>query len=237
MEMPFCRARGMQRHSSSGTEGNVNLQGLKSQSPCPSHSLATVASPQWKILGEDAQRKVHGKAFQTPSAWRLKGGNWENASLTCLTGMFCHTEHHLFLKMTENSFGDPRCRVELIQEFGDFPVYLFYQGSIACAEVLHPPFNSVHRGPVLIAPESLQNVSERRIWIHMGKGEGYLLQFLLACRECRHSRHKPAWASLSTSKCYWKFSYILWWRKEKADSLQWQHHPQSKKIPLIFHTS
>lgn len=126
--MPFCRAHGMQRYSSSGTEGNVNLQGLRSQSPCPSHLPATVASPQWKILGEDAQRKVHGKAFQTPSTWNLKGGNRENASLTCLTGMFCHTEHPLFLKMTKNSFGDPRCRAELTQEFGYFPVYLFYLG-------------------------------------------------------------------------------------------------------------
>lgn len=43
----------------------------------------------------------------------------------------------------------------------------------------------------------------------MGKGRGYLLQFLFACRDCRNSRHKPAWISLSTSECYWKFSYIL----------------------------
>lgn len=145
---------------------------------------------------------MHGKVFQTPDAGSRKGGNWEHASLTRLTGLFCHTEHHLFLKMTKNSFGDVRCRAELTQESAYFPVYLLYQGSIACAEVLHPPHNSLHRGPVLIAAESLQNVSERRIWIHVGKGEGYLLQFLLACRECRHSRHKPASASLSTSKCY-----------------------------------
>lgn len=156
----FCRACGVNRHSSSGMEGKVNVRGLKSHSPCPSHLLAAVPNPQWKILGEDAQKKewmeMHGKVFQTSSAGNLEGGNWENMSLTFLTGMFYHTEHHLFLRMTKNSFWDPRWRAELTQEFGYFPVYLFYQGSAACVEVLHHPCNGLHRSLVLIASESLQ---------------------------------------------------------------------------------
>lgn len=173
----FCRAYGVHRHSSSGTEGKVNSQGLKSPSPYSSHLLAAVPNPQGKILGEDAQ-----KVFQTSSAGNLKGGNWENASLTCLTGMFCHTEHHLFRRMAINSFGDPRWRAELTQEFGYFPVYLFYQGSVACAEVLHAPCNSLHRGPVLIAPESLQRCLWEENLDPDGQRRELFLQFSLPGR-------------------------------------------------------
>lgn len=149
-------------------------------------------------------------------SWRVGGGGTD-------PGLVCSYWHVLshrtspFLKNDWKPFGGYQLKgwIDLTEQFGSFSVYLFYQCSDAPVGVLHPPYNSLHRGSGLIAPESLQGCLWKENLDPHGQRKGLFAAIPLCLQGLQEQQ---AQTCLNFTKHQWMllkiFLYSLW-RKKK----------------------